>query len=120
MLGHQCIQSFALLQRPSIRAGPFRVAPDQLIRAEARDVARQKTQGQGAVALRDILCVHLSLVRWQPFCSTVCLGMGLLIIRTLLAEHPELAIPTHKQIAVLVGVAPLYHESGTLWGRRHV
>lgn len=40
--------------------------------------------------------------------------------RTLLAELPELGTLTHKQIAALVGVAPLNHDSGTLRGRRHV
>lgn len=40
--------------------------------------------------------------------------------RTLLALLPELGTLTHKQIAALVGVAPLNHDSGTFRGRRHV
>jgi transposase len=47
-------------------------------------------------------------------------GVGPVMSRTLLAELPELGTLTHKQIAALVGVAPLNHESGTLRGRRHV
>ena len=39
---------------------------------------------------------------------------------TLLANLPELGTVTHKQIAALVGVAPLNHDSGTLRGRRTV
>ena len=37
---------------------------------------------------------------------------------TLLAEVPELGTLGHKQIAALVGVAPLNPDSGTMRGRR--
>ena len=47
-------------------------------------------------------------------------GVGPVMSRTLLAELPELGTLTHKQIAALVGVAPLNRDSGTLRGRRHV
>jgi transposase len=39
---------------------------------------------------------------------------------TLLAELPELGALTHKQIAALVGVAPLNRDSGTTRGKRLV
>ena len=39
---------------------------------------------------------------------------------TLLASLPELGTLTNKQIAALVGVAPLNRDSGTLRGRRTV
>jgi transposase len=45
-------------------------------------------------------------------------GVGPVLSRTLLAELPELGTLTHKQIAALVGVAPLNCDSGTLRGRR--
>jgi transposase len=44
-------------------------------------------------------------------------GVGPVMSRTLLAELPELGTLTHKQIAALVGVAPLNHDNGTLRGR---
>jgi len=47
-------------------------------------------------------------------------GVGPVMSRTLLGELPELGTLTRKQIAALVGVAPLNHDSGTLHGRRHV
>ena len=47
-------------------------------------------------------------------------GVGPVMSRTLLADLPELGTLTRKQIAALVGVAPLNHDSGTLRGRRHV
>lgn len=54
---------------------------------------------------------HEDLLRSVP-------GIGPIVSRTLLAELPELGTLTHKQIAALVGVAPLNRDSGTLRGRR--
>ena len=47
-------------------------------------------------------------------------GVGPVMSRTLLAELPEWGTVSYKQIAALVGVAPLNHDRGTLRGRRHV
>jgi transposase len=47
-------------------------------------------------------------------------GVGPVLTSTLLANLPELGTLTSKQIAALVGVAPLNHDSGTLRGRRTV
>ena len=47
-------------------------------------------------------------------------GVGPVLARTLLAQVPELGTLTHKQVAALVGVAPLNRDSGTLRGRRAV
>jgi transposase len=47
-------------------------------------------------------------------------GVGPIVSVTLLGELPELGTLTHKQIAALVGVAPLARDSGTLRGKRMV
>lgn len=47
-------------------------------------------------------------------------GIGPVMSRTLLAELPELGTLNRKQIAALVGVAPLNRDSGTLRGKRMV
>jgi len=47
-------------------------------------------------------------------------GIGPVVSRTLLAELPELGMLSHKQIAALVGVAPLNRDSGTFRGRRMI
>ncbi len=47
-------------------------------------------------------------------------GVGPVLARTLLASLPELGTLNRKQIAALVGVAPLNRDSGTLRGRRTV
>jgi transposase len=45
-------------------------------------------------------------------------GVGPVLSTTLLAELPELGTLTRKQIAALVGVAPLNRDSGTFRGKR--
>jgi transposase len=47
-------------------------------------------------------------------------GVGPVFATTLLAELPELGRLTRREIAKLVGVAPLSRDSGTLRGRRFV
>lgn len=47
-------------------------------------------------------------------------GVGQVLAVTLLAELPELGQLTRKQIAKLVGVAPLNRDSGTFRGRRMI
>lgn len=47
-------------------------------------------------------------------------GVGKVLSRTLLSQLPELGTLTRKQIAALIGVAPLNRDSGTLRGRRCV
>ncbi|MFQ5961905.1 MAG: IS110 family transposase [Candidatus Methylomirabilales bacterium] len=56
---------------------------------------------------------HEDLLRSVP-------GIGPVMSRTLLADLPELGTLNRKQIAALVGVAPLNRDSGTLHGRRTV
>ena len=47
-------------------------------------------------------------------------GGGPVLSRTLIGELPELGTLPRKQIAALVGVAPLARDSGTLKGKRLV
>jgi transposase len=47
-------------------------------------------------------------------------GIGPIVSYTLLGELPELGTLSHKQIAALVGVAPLARDSGTLRGKRMI
>ena len=45
-------------------------------------------------------------------------GVGPVLVATLLAEMPELGALDRRQIASLVGVAPIARDSGTKLGRR--
>jgi transposase len=47
-------------------------------------------------------------------------GVGRMVSLTLIADLPELGRLSRRQIAKLVGVAPLSHDSGTLRGHRFV
>ena len=47
-------------------------------------------------------------------------GVGPVLARTLLAELPELGVLAPKQLAALVGVAPLNRDSGVLRGKRAI
>ena len=47
-------------------------------------------------------------------------GVGPVLSLTLLAQLPELGTLNRKQIAALVGVAPLNRDSGSLRGKRTV
>ena len=47
-------------------------------------------------------------------------GVGPVLSRTLLAEVPELGQLNRKQIAKLIGVAPLANDSGKRSGKRHI
>jgi transposase len=47
-------------------------------------------------------------------------GVGPVLSRTLVAEVPELGLVNRKEIAALIGVAPLNSDSGTLRGKRVV
>ena len=47
-------------------------------------------------------------------------GVGPVLARTLLAELPELGTLAPKQLAALVGVAPLNRDSGVLRGKRAI
>jgi transposase len=47
-------------------------------------------------------------------------GVGPAVSQTMLAELPELGTLSGRQIASLVGVAPVAHDSGTLRGKRAI
>lgn len=47
-------------------------------------------------------------------------GVGPVVTDTLVADLPELGKLTHKQIAALVGVAPLNRDSGQMRGKRAI
>jgi len=47
-----------------------------------------------------------------------CQGWAPMLAATILAQLPELGVLTHKEIAALVGVAPLNRDSGNWRGKR--
>lgn len=47
-------------------------------------------------------------------------GVGPVLVTTMLADLPELGTLDRRGIALLVGVAPLNHDTGVLRGKRHI
>lgn len=96
--------------------------------------ARQKEVVRSIEKMIDLLMQQLKeldreindQVRGSPvWCETDDLlqsvpGVGPVVARTLLAELPELGTLNRKQIAALVGVAPLNRDSGKMRGKRMI
>jgi transposase len=80
------------------------------LRGERREVAQLIGQ---TIAADDELAAAAALLQSMP-------GVGPVLIATLLAELPELGSLDRRQIASLVGVAPIAKDSGTKQGRRPI
>jgi transposase len=77
----------------------------------------QLAQVDAAIALA--VEVNPNLQRRHQILTSVK-GVGPLTAAVLLAELPELGAIGHKQLAALVGVAPINHDSGQHRGQRHI
>ncbi|MBI5854710.1 MAG: IS110 family transposase [Nitrospirae bacterium] len=78
-----------------------------------RDVLRTNTELAEAIKASPVWRENDDLLRSAP-------GVGPVLTTTLLADLPELGTLSHKQIAALVGVAPLNRDSGQWRGKRSV
>lgn len=109
LVGMQTMEKNRLAQAlPSLRGG-IRDHIDWLRRqiADTTDGLRQSLEQSPAWQVR------CNLLKTAP-------GIGDITAMTLIAELPELGALNRKQIAALVGVAPLNRDSGTFKGRRTV
>jgi transposase len=141
------IAAFAEAVRPEPRplADPERQALIDLVSRRRQLVemraAEKIRRGQMPPALRPTLEAHLSFLdkaiadldqdigrqlresaAWQADDSLLASvpGIGPVARATLLAKLPELGLLTRRQIAALVGVAPLNRDSGQWRGRRSI
>jgi transposase len=80
------------------------------LRAEIKDITRQIERLVHAAAPLDTLVRRLTAVP----------GVGLITACTLIARLPELGRISHRQIAALVGLAPIARDSGRLRGKRMI
>jgi transposase len=94
-----------------------RPAVKKQIKAHIRYLQRQLSDIEGdlerAIAASPLWRAKEDLLRSAK-------GVGPVLSRTLLADLPELGTLNRKQIAKLVGVAPLARDSGTRRGKRQV
>lgn len=93
--------------------GPIRRSVVDHIRWLERRVAAVDRDLDDTIARSPVWRAKEDLLRSMP-------GVGPVVSRTLLADVPELGHLNRKQIAALVGVAPLARDSGTLRGKRLV
>lgn len=77
------------------------------------ELARLNEELDEVIRQSPVWCEQEGLLQSTP-------GIGPVMSRTLLADLPELGTLNRKQIAALVGVAPLNRESGTLRGKQQV
>ena len=92
---------------------PIRREIARHIRWLARRVAVVDRDLDDTIQQSPVWRVKENLLRTAP-------GVGPVVSRTLLADLPELGQLNRKQIAALVGVAPLARDSGALRGKRVV
>lgn len=101
-------QQLAHLETPPLR----RRAQADLARLR-RDKAEIETLLRRAISREPSLARDFALLTSMP-------GVGLILAATLLAELPELGTLRRRQIASLVGVAPIAKDSGLKRGQRVV
>jgi transposase len=94
-------------------ARPVRQSLTQHVAYLERELRVTDAELEGRVRESPAWREHEDLLRSAP-------GVGRVTALTLLGELPELGRLTRKQIAKLVGVAPMARDSGTLRGRRTV
>ena len=93
--------------------GPIRRSLVDHIRWRERRVAAVDRDLDDTIARSPVWRAKEDLLRSVP-------GVGPVVSRTLPADVPELGHLHRKQIAAMVGVAPLARDSGTLRGKRIV
>lgn len=92
-------------------AGPIRRSVTQHIRWLEKQLGRVDADLTQTIQHSPLWRAQENLLRSVP-------GVGPILSRTLLGNLPELGTLTRKQIAALVGVAPLARDSGTYRGPR--
>lgn len=97
--------------RAATTPAPVRKRIDAHVRWLRRELEQLDDDLDGTIRRSPVWRAQEDLLRSVP-------GIGPVLSRTVLAELPELGQLTHRQIAALVGVAPLNRDSGRLRGRR--
>lgn len=99
--------------RLALARKPVRKSLKQHIHYLERELRITETELTEAIEASPIWRVKDDLLQSTP-------GVGPAVAQTMLAELPELGSLTGRQIASLVGVAPIAHDSGTLRGKRAI
>jgi transposase len=114
-------QLLEMLQAEKNRAGQVFAKDAKLVRRSLTLHIRylEKELGESDAALTQAIQAS-PLWRAQEQLLRSVPGVGRVVATTLLAELPELGRLSRKEIAKLVGLAPMARDSGTLRGRRFI
>jgi transposase len=99
------------LNRISIMGKAFEISCKRIIRALDAEIARMEKRLAAHVQDQAEWTDKHTLLKTAP-------GVGDTLIYTLLADLPELGALNNKEVAALVGVAPINRDSGKLRGKR--
>jgi transposase len=100
-------------QRLAVAARAIRPQIQQHVEWLRRQLREVDTELQGAIRRSPVWRENEDLLRTTP-------GVGPVLATTLLADLPELGQLNRRQIAALVGLAPLNWDSGQQRGTRHI
>jgi transposase len=101
------------LNRIQVMGPAFTASCHRIIRVLEKEISRIETQLDRIVEQQVEWAERKHLLMTAP-------GVGNTLAYTLLADLPELGDLTNKQVASLVGVAPINRDSGRLRGKRRI
>lgn len=101
------------LNRKQIMGKGFEVSCKRMIRHLDQEIARIEKQLAKHVEAESAWAEKQVILKSAP-------GVGNTLIYTLLADLPEIGELTRREIAALVGVAPMNRDSGKLRGKRRI
>jgi transposase len=101
------------LNRIKIMGKAFEVSCKRIIRTLDAEITRMEKRLAKHIEDQSEWTEKHSLLKTAP-------GVGNTLIYTLLADLPELGTMNHKEVAALVGVAPINRDSGKLRGKRRI
>lgn len=101
------------LNRKQIMGKGFQVSCNRMIRHLDQEIARIEKQLAKHVEAETAWSEKQAILKTAP-------GVGNTLVYTLLADLPEIGDLTRREIAALVGLAPMNRDSGKLRGKRRI
>jgi transposase len=110
-----------LVQQNTRIANRSKTVTSPLLKRQFQQSARQVKQQIAGIdtECRDIVGADPALAQRLAILISIP-AIGDVTAMTLLADMPELGLLNDKQVASLMGVAPIARDSGTFRGRRHI
>ncbi|GAA0680249.1 IS110 family transposase [Marinobacterium maritimum] len=114
------IRRSQLLEMQTMEKNRLQILPKALHRSIKTLLRSLQTQISTITKQIDEAVMQVKHWRVKTEILTSVPGVGKALAYTLLSELPELGKLNHKEIAALVGVAPMNRESGTWSGKRRI